>query len=159
MKNIKIIAIVLLATVLIISCDNKELADTNKPVIVLNSPAEGDTLHAGNEHGVHFDMELTDDVALSSYKVDIHNADDGHAHSKAEAHSEHVFTFNRVWTDVEGKKNAHIHHHEIVIPANAKHGKYHLMIYCTDEAGNESYVARTIYIGECNHDHDHDHDH
>ena len=155
MKNILFIA-TLFATLFITSCEKTGNTDTTKPVIELKSPAEGETLEAGSDNGVHFEMELSDDVALESYKIEIHNAFDGHSHAKAEGAHEHEgtpFKFYKVY-DVSGKRNAHIHHHEIVIPSDATHGNYHLMVYCTDAAGNESQVARKIIIDEKG-DHEH----
>lgn len=32
------------------------------------------------------------------------------------------------------------------IPADATPRNYHLMVYCTDVAGNESYIARNIVL-------------
>ena len=66
------------------------------------------------------------------------------------------FSFNRSY-DVSGQKTAHIHHHDIVIPANATAGDYHLMVYCTDAAGNESYIARNIKLSNEVEDEDHHH--
>ena len=69
---------------------------------------------------------------------------------------EEDFSFNRSY-DVSGQKTAHIHHHDIVIPANATAGDYHLMVYCTDAAGNESYIARNIKLSNEVEDEDHHH--
>ena len=117
----------LLATVTFMfsSCDNDDSSDTIKPLIELHEPEEGQALEIGNEHGVHFEMDLSDDVMLKS--------------------------------DVSGQKTAHIHHHDIVIPANATAGDYHLMVYCTDAAGNESYIARNIKLSNEVEDEDHHH--
>ena len=93
---------------------------------------------------VHFEMELSDDTELRSYKVDIHNNFDGHNHTKAVFETVD-FTYSKSW-DVSGLKNTLVHHHEIVIPENATPGNYHLMVYCTDKAGNETYVARKIVL-------------
>lgn len=70
--------------------------------------------------------------------------------------SRRTFSFNRSY-DVSGQKTAHIHHHDIVIPANATAGDYHLMVYCTDAAGNESYIARNIKLSNEVEDEDHHH--
>ncbi|MCB9018009.1 MAG: DUF4625 domain-containing protein [Paludibacteraceae bacterium] len=137
------------------SCDDdKNDGDVTKPIINLEEPAEGDTLKIGA--GIHFEMELSDDEMLKSYKVDIHSNFDGHVHSESlkVASGTVDFTYNHSW-DVSGKKNTHIHHHEIVIPVDATPGKYHLMVYCTDEAGNESYIARNVVLStEVEDDHD-----
>ena len=129
----------LLATVTFMfsSCDNDDSSDTIKPLIELHEPEEGQALEIGNEHGVHFEMDLSDDVMLKSYKIEIHSNFDHHSHGgNSRAAQETVdFSFNRSY-DVSGQKTAHIHHHDIVIPANATAGDYHLMVYCTDAAGN-----------------------
>ena len=52
----------LLATVTFMfsSCDNDDSSDTIKPLIELHEPEEGQALEIGNEHGVHFEMDLSD---------------------------------------------------------------------------------------------------
>lgn len=150
---------ILLFSSLFASCSDE--GDTQKPVIDLDEPEEGAVLHIGSP--VHFEMDLSDNEAIASYKVNIHNNFDGHSHSRAsETEATVPFTFDKSYTeDIAGKKNTHVHHHDIVIPANATPGKYHFMVYCTDEAGNEVFVVRNIELskegGEDGHDHD-DHD-
>jgi hypothetical protein len=141
---------------LFISC--KDDGDTTKPVIGLIEPAEGDTLQIGGEHGIHFEMDLSDDVMLGSYKVEIHNNFDGHDHTRAFTGEAVPFSFERSW-DVSGKKNEHVHHHEISIPDTVAAGDYHFMVYCTDAAGNESHVARNVVLSHDAGEHDHDDDH
>lgn len=143
------------------SCDkDNDSSDTTKPVINLIEPEEGAILKIGDDHGVHFDVELSDDVMLKSYKVDIHPNFDGHVHFaslKAASETTVDFTFSKSW-DVSGQKNTDIHHHEIKIPANATPGNYHLMIYCTDAAGNEAHLARNIVLStEGGEEHEHEH--
>lgn len=138
---------ILAVSALFVSCsDDEKDGDTTKPIINLIEPKEGAMLKPG--FTIHFVMELSDDVMLGSYKVEIHNNFDGHTHTKAEAGETVPFAFNRSWDDVKGLKNKHIHHHDILIPANATEGNYHLMVYCTDAAGNESYVARNIVLSK-----------
>lgn len=135
------------------SCSDDD-GDTTKPIITLHAPEEGAKLKVDSH--IHFDMYLEDNEELRSYKVEIHNNFDGHGHTKAESTGETVdFSFNRSW-DVSGLKNKNIHHHEIEIPANATHGAYHFMVYCTDAAGNESYVARNIVISDTGDDGQHE---
>ncbi len=140
----------------LISCS--ETGDTTKPVINLISPTDGEAVAADGE-GMHFEMELSDDKGLAAYKIEIHSNFDGHSHSvaaRSEDDSETVdFYYNNTWDDIAGQLNATVHHHEIVIPTDATHGDYHFIVYCTDEAGNESYVVSSIEIGE---DSDHDHE-
>lgn len=135
------------STSLFVACSDSDnpLSDTTKPVIELNDPAEGEVLAIGSEHGVHLDMDLRDDVMLKSFKIEIHNNFDGHGHDSRSADATVPFTFNKSY-DVSGQRQAHIHNHDIVIPANATPGNYHLMVYCTDAAGNEAHVARNIVL-------------
>lgn len=154
-----IICLLAMASFVLTSCDKDEDSDTTKPLIQLHEPEEGQALQIGNVHGIHFDMDLTDDVMLKSYKIDIHSNFDNHPHSRSNdaGNAETVvFTFNRSY-DVSGQKTAHVHHHDIVIPANATPGAYHLMVYCTDAAGNESYIARNIVLSNDVEDEDHHH--
>ena len=137
---LSIIALTILSVTTFSSCDNDE-GDTTKPVISLEEPADGENLLIGDE--VHFEMDLSDDVMLKSYKVDIHNNFDNHGHKRAAATTD--FTFQKSW-DISGQKNIHIHHHEIVIPEDATPGNYHMVVYCTDEAGNEAHIARNIVL-------------
>ncbi len=142
---------------LFISCDSGNDGDTIPPVINLIAPAEDGILKIGDDHGVHLDIELSDNEMLSSYKVEIHSDFDGHTHNKSlKAEDTTPFSYQKSW-DISGKKNATIHHHEIMIPANATPGNYHLMVYCTDAAGNETYVARDIVLSHDGEAGGHDH--
>ena len=128
------------------ACDDDEKGDVTKPVIDLTEPEEGAVLQTGNPNGVHFEMNLSDDTMLKSYKINIHNNFDHHGHGSRAAEGETTaFTFDKVY-DLSGLKNAKIHHHDIKIPANATPGDYHLMIFCTDAAGNQTEIARGIVL-------------
>lgn len=147
MKQISILLIALAFSAIISSCEKND-KDTTKPVIELLEPADGDSLFIG--YGVHIDMELSDDTELKSYKIDIHDDFDAHGHTKS-AKDEEAWTFTKSW-DVSGARNTHVHHHEIMVPTtvNGKpiaEGNYHFTVYCTDVAGNESYVVREVAIG------------
>jgi hypothetical protein len=147
-----------MATTAIVFNGCKEDSDTQKPVINLEEPAEGEILQIGGEHGVHFECEFTDNEALASYKVNIHPNFDGHTHSKVVSTRSEAqtvdFEFERSWT-LSGR-NAAIHHHDIIIPENATPGDYHLMIYCTDAAGNESHIAVKVELSHEAGEHEHD---
>lgn len=147
MKKVTLFLIAVVITAFIWSCSKDEDKDTTKPVIELEEPADGDTLFIGYE--THLEMELTDDVQLKSYKIDIHSNFDGHNHTKSIA-ADGAWIYTKSW-DVSGSKNAHVHHHEIEVPATVDgvpiaKGKYHFMVYCTDAAGNESYIARSVIV-------------
>lgn len=150
MKNIKFLLFyILIFTVFIVSSCEKEKVDTEKPVITISGPEENEVLYIGSE--IHFEVDFSDDVQLKSYKVDIHSNFDGHSHKCSSKEDSIAFSFQKSWNFDEGLKQSHIHHHEIVIPdeIDAKkvaQGDYHFMIYCTDVAGNESWIAIDVKI-------------
>ncbi len=166
MKKLFLLGFTLLAAVIFLSCEKEK--DTLKPVIKLNSPAQNAELKViGNDHGIHFDAEFSDNEALASYAVDIHANFDGHTHSAARAeHAEDgvPFSYKKVFTSIDGKMNDHVHHHEIVIPEKDKdgkpflEGKYHIIVQCLDKAGNQSQVAHDIVLLHSDGGHDgHEH--
>lgn len=131
----------------IASC-SKDETDTTKPVISVAEPEDGDTLVPG--HDVHFEADFSDDIELKSYKIDIHNNFDGHSHKTMLADST-PWLYQKSWDFEAGKKQSHIHQHDIVVPDSIDgkplaRGNYHFMIYLTDAAGNESWKAINIVI-------------
>ncbi|NDV81787.1 DUF4625 domain-containing protein [Bacteroides sp. 51] len=152
-SNIQFLFVLSLITILSVftACSDDD-GDTTPPVIQLNKPAESAKLLIGST--ICLDMELSDDEMLSSYKVEIHNNFDGHEHTRAEDGTT-PFQFQKSWS-VADQKNAKIHQHEIEIPEGATPGNYHLMVYCTDLAGNESYVARNIVLSHDGEGHEHE---
>ena len=82
-----ILSLLVISVSLLTACGDSDnpLSDTTKPVIDLKSPAEGGVLAIGSEHGVHFEMDLSDDVMLKSYKIEIHNNFDHHSHDTYQA--------------------------------------------------------------------------
>ena len=64
-----IISLLAMSVFVFISCDDSD-SDTTKPVIELHEPEEGQALKIGSEYGVHFEMDLSDDVMLKSYMIE-----------------------------------------------------------------------------------------
>jgi hypothetical protein len=132
--------------VLMVSC-SKDDKDTTKPQILIEEPAMNQVFYPGDE--IHFGAEFIDNVELRSYKIDIHANEDSHDHKSTRGEGE--WSFQKSWEFEAGKKNAGIHHDEIVIPAEVDGvpihtGDYHFLVYCTDKAGNESWVSVNIEI-------------
>ena len=89
-----VISLLAICSVCLPACDNDEKGDVTKPVIDLIEPEEGAVLKIGNGKGVHFEMNLSDDVMLRSYKINIHNNFDHHGHdSRAAGEKKHSFYF------------------------------------------------------------------
>jgi uncharacterized membrane protein len=90
--------------------------------------------------------------------VNFHPNFDGHGHTETRAGetAETVdFEYDKSW-NISGK-NADVHHHEIKIPENATPGDYHLMVYCTDAAGNESHISVNVELShEAGEEHEHE---
>jgi hypothetical protein len=139
MKTMKtfVIWVIIFIPSILLSCKDDNV-DNTKPTINLIKPDQNQIFNIGDE--ICLEAELSDDIALKSYKVDIHNNFDHHEHNK----QSNAFNYNNNW-DISGNKNTSIHQH-IDIPEDATPGNYHFMIYCTDMSGNETHVARDIEI-------------
>lgn len=122
---------------------NDKTNESKGPVITLIAPAENDILQIGK--AIHFDMDLADEDMLDSYRVEIHNNFDGHAHSGDGKEKVYPNIFDKAY-DVSGSQQKRVHHHGIVIPADAKEGFYHFIITCKNAAGKETRVIRSVMI-------------
>ena len=165
MKKVFFTTVLAISAFVFLSCE-KESIDAERPVIKLIAPEEEEGIKPGSD--IHFDAVLTDNVALKSYKINIHGSFDGHSHSAATRAAGDVVAFEKTWLEADfiqlgdepiaGKKEARLHHHHMVIPAEIdgkpiREGHYHFTIYCTDEAGNESFIAREIEISSSAEEH------
>ncbi len=176
MKSKMFLSVLLFAAVVFVAPSCNQVGDTTKPVIDLHEPEDGECFKPGSE--ICLEMDLSDNIALESFKINIHNAFDGHEHEHAHApaqsatrhgdehddyntDADHAFTYDKtseeLGKDINGLKNAHQHIH-IEIPADAACGDYHLMVYCYDVDKNESHVARSIAITKDAEEHEHDHE-
>ncbi len=83
MKRRNNVIVLLFAAVAAFTSCAKEELDNEKPVIVLTSPAEEEVVRPGS--AIRFEVTLSDNEALASYKVEVHSAFDGHGHSTSAA--------------------------------------------------------------------------
>ena len=123
-------------------------ADTTAPQIHVAQPAQGDTIRAGEQLCIQ--VTFTDDIALNSYKINIHPNFNGHKHVKSRAQNQATEDFEITLTsqmrnDTLTGRNC-FRDIDIDIPANATHGNYHLLIYSTDLSGNETHTAQDLII-------------
>ncbi len=94
-----------------------------------------------------FDVIFNDDVALSQYKVDIHNNFDCHGHGGGSAPSVAVPNVDNQtvdWTvleiqDIEGTSSSVLR--SLDVPLNVTTGNYHFQIQVVDESGNDNPAA------------------
>ena len=158
MKNfsIKLIALFTLTFFAACSSDDDEILDSERPEITVNDPVEGEAFEVGGE--LHFDVNFSDNDALSSYRVDIHNNFDGHTHSGVlnstvsfdpvmQATSVRPWSFNQTF-NIEGAPQTYHAHEHIEIPDDIAEGPYHLGITVIDVSGNENQVYVEVVIGE-----------
>ncbi len=152
MKNlIKTFLFAAMTVFLMTACgdDDAEPQDTSIPVIsdvhVGNHDHGGkigsgddEKVIAGEEGEVHF--KLMDDRELGSWKVDIHDAFDGHGHGKIMASYSVILSGNTSGTMQEIEVDLE------EIPADATAGEYHCIINATDAAGNSAEFSEVIFV-------------
>lgn len=115
-------------------------SDTEKPVIDIHEPLANAIVEVGSDF--HLDFSITDNDALSQFKVDIHGDHDGHTHGKL---TEVLPAFDTIIIEnISG--NAIDRHIDITIPAGAWPGPYHISVYATDKSGNEGMATRSIVV-------------
>ncbi len=115
-------------------------SDTEKPVVTIHEPANSEIIEVGTE--IHLDFNITDNDALKQFKIDIHGAHDGHTHGKLSAILPPFDTI--IVENISGTAvDRHIH---IDVPSNAWPGPYHVMVYATDQSGNEGKAEVDITI-------------
>ncbi|MBA3898851.1 MAG: DUF4625 domain-containing protein [Bacteroidetes bacterium] len=128
MKNIKIY--LFSAMVMAFVATGCKKPDNTRPVISIEAPTEGQGFPQGGE--IIFKATFSDDRALSSYKIDVHGAFDGHGH-ETQTDVEWVEFFIG---ELSGEQE--IVERKIPVPVTAKTGPYHFLVKCIDEAGNET---------------------
>lgn len=130
MKTIKTLPFILLLLIeLIITSCKRPKPDETIPTLMVSNPTSGQTYNAGSR--IELKALFSDDIALSQYKIDIHNAFDDHSHKMAAVPWAAI-----IIEDLDGTSQSIVK--EINIPPDAAAGRYDLLIYCLDAAGHES---------------------
>jgi len=114
------------ASVSLVACEKEEAPDTQRPVITVTNPAS-DHLDKGQGDTMALAALLTDNVELLNAKIDIHKAGD-HSHRISSG-----WEWAKVYT-ISGKEFNLAEN--VVIPADADTGEYHITFEGTDKAGN-----------------------
>ena len=108
-----------------IACDSDE--DTTAPII--------EHVHGSEEVAVGDDFEVdadfSDNEELGQAKFDIHDIFDGHDHGKVASSWSETRTVELSGQDAEAEETC-------AVPANATAGPYHVVVQCTDAAGNSA---------------------
>jgi hypothetical protein len=135
MKSFSVTLVIFLAFSFI-SCE-KDDNDNTKPNISDLEIGLGNSLTFYQGGDLHIEFEASDDEELGYYTVEIH------PETKS---GESSWEFSQRWDFDPGLKNALVHQHEIVVPADAPIGEYHFHLTLADKAGNTVRVEEDILI-------------
>lgn len=156
MKNKSIyFFLALFTTFIITSCssDDDGGTDTVPPTIAIIEPHDHDEFEPGET--MHVEIQFADNVALASYKIDIHYAGDGHSHDARDEYEEWDFELQGTLSGTSQTIHAEIEIPEMIDGHHIREGEYHFGVYAIDAAGNQSVVWIKIEIDDHAH-HDHD---
>lgn len=149
MKKLASLSFAIISLIVVSSCSNDDaVVDTTKPTIEIISPTDHQEVEPGSVFTVK--ANLTDNVGLASYKIEIHSAEDGHEHKSKQLLAED-FEYSFVG-EIANKPTAYTLDHAITIPADVAEEHYHVGITVLDVNGNQNQQFVEIYIG---HDHSH----
>lgn len=133
-------AILFVAALPVFAACKKEDPDLDPPVIAeykINDEDHDIEVAAGSE--MHVDLVFTDNEELREYKIDIHDAFDGHEHGKVSSITR--FSFQQTYA-INGKQATE--HQDVDIPAESAAGPYHAIVRVIDEEGNEGEFGELI---------------
>lgn len=140
------------------SSDDDNVVDTQRPQISIAEPHNQDEFAPGDE--VHIEATFTDNVELSSYKIEIHDDFDDHTHAfLKDSHDSNPWSYENTFTITAGQTSFEaVHHIDIPTEINGNpisEGRYHLGIFLTDAAGNQTESFVEIHIEEHAEEHNH----
>ena len=123
----------------------KKDTDTTPPVADILTPVNGQQFPVNCDScGILLNAELTDDVLLSEYKIEIHSAAGHGSHVSLLRASTTVWAFDTI-VSLAGKSNATIDL-SILLKNVSDTGAFHFLLYVTDKAGNEVLEERDIVL-------------
>ncbi len=132
MKKLRFIFAVLTAVSLTYGCKKKD-PDSIKPVIesvLINGTASTVTASAGSTLSVT--LQVSDNENLKQFKIDIHDAFDGHTHRNQPFSTQQIYSISGKSVTVTKT---------ISLPHDAASGPYDVLITALDESGNESDIV------------------
>ncbi|CAM3752701.1 DUF4625 domain-containing protein [Sphingobacterium prati] len=142
----------------VIACKKEnERIDEEKPKIDLTAesafPKQCSQIKRGESF--NFQMHLSDNVALGSYSIDVHNNFDHHSHSTEveectlDPIKRPVKPFSIVKTmDIPGQPKDYVAQLKIDVPLDIDPGNYHFMVQVTDQSGWSTQRGISIRITE-----------
>lgn len=155
MKILKLLFIIILFAAVFSSCKEDEDADQTTPTIDLTAvdafPQQCDKLYRGETFT--FIATFTDNEALGSYSLDIHNNFDHHSHTTEVEEctpgpdQTPINPFLLIdGYEIPGEPQAFTTHLEITIPEDVDPGDYHFMIRVVDVNGWQALKGLSVKI-------------
>lgn len=146
MKRFIMLPVVMFA-VIFIGCKKEDdhpqdplVDDNQKPVVIIEAPSDGSVHIGGNS--LNIKLLITDNINLSQYKIEIHNAFDGHSHGKM------MTSLPFAWDTIVNVGGTITNPtFSIPLPADIAAGNYHITAQAIDAAGYASdLVVRIISL-------------
>lgn len=129
MKSTPLILLALV-TIFFAGCKEEDLEKPTIDSVTINGADHEIEVDAGN--AFTFDAQFSDNVGLKEYKIDIHNAFDGHGHNKTLANTPwafiNIFSISGETISVS---------ESIDVPTGIAGGPYHCVVNVLDDVGNE----------------------
>ena len=134
MRKSSLLISVVVSLLVFVACENDDdLVDVDAPVITVNEPVYGEAFEAGEP--LHFNVLFEDNNELATFNIDIHNDFDSHAHGRRNLNP---FEYEESF-ELTGKSDDVLE--DILIPADATAGPYHLTVEAIDAEGNATTFA------------------
>lgn len=145
MKKLIYLSLVTISLFGFTSCEDDD-NDTEKPGVKIITPTNHQEIEPGTVMAIT--ASFTDNAGLSSYKIEIHSADDGHEH-KAKQVENFEYSFEG---SINSKDLNYELNHSVAVPADVADGHYHVGITVLDVNGNQNQQYVEVFIG---HEHEH----
>jgi hypothetical protein len=129
-----ILQISVLAMLAILSSCSSDDKDTEKPTVQIITPSDESDYAEGDNINITF--VLTDNEALKSFKIDIHE-NDGHNHGPRPAENvENPFSYELI-ENINGNLKTFSKSVVVTIPVGVELTEYDLGVFAIDASGNE----------------------
>jgi hypothetical protein len=140
MKSAQILFLALSISIVFTACKKDDNADTEKPKIQVLLPTDTH-VETKRDSIVTFSARITDNVGLKQYKIEIHDASDGHTHGGRSngTNADSNWRYDEI-KDISGT-SYETGIKTFRVPTNAKLAEYHLILKATDNTGNEAKEA------------------
>lgn len=132
LNQLKFFVILCSVTLFFSMCDKEESSDTEKPVIAVAEPHDGDTISIAKDPEMHIEFTTTDNIALKSLVVIVND-------------SSNIEVF-REEPNVSGLK-AHSYHDHYMLSGIKKYFQYKVVLTATDKSDNVTTKTIPVFVG------------